>query len=198
MKKDKDEVLREYKESYTDKESFKKYRPMTLEGCVVRISDVIAYIGRDIEDAIVLGDMKRSLVPDEIVEVLGDTNKDIVNSIILDIIENSIDKDYIMMSEDIYKALFDLKKFNYENIYSKSISDKELEYYRNGMNMIFNNYLKDLETENKDSLIFRMFLNNKSDNYINNNSNKRIVIDFIAGMTDDFFLNEVKKACKIS
>ena len=41
-----------------------------------------------------------------------------------------------------------------------------------------------------------MFLNNKSDNYINNNSNKRIVIDFIAGMTDDFFLNEVKKACK--
>ena len=198
MKKDKDEVLREYKESYNDKDSFKKYRPMTLEGCVVRISDVIAYIGRDIEDAIVLGDMKRSLVPDEIVEVLGDTNKDIVNSIILDIIENSIDKDYIMMSEDIYKALFDLKKFNYENIYSKSISDKELEYYRNGMNMIFNNYLKDLETKNKDSLIFRMFLNNKSDNYINNNSNKRIVIDFIAGMTDDFFLNEVKKACKIS
>ena len=196
MKKDKDEVLREYKESYTDKESFKKYRPMTLEGCVVRISDVIAYIGRDIEDAIVLGDMKRSLVPNEIVEVLGDTNKDIVNSIILDIIENSMDKDYIMMSEDIYKALFDLKKFNYENIYSKSISDKELEYYRNGMNMIFNNYLKDLDSNNKDSLIFRMFLDNKSNNYINKNSNKRIVIDFIAGMTDDFFLNEVKNACK--
>ncbi|MBQ3420728.1 MAG: phosphohydrolase, partial [Romboutsia sp.] len=116
--------------------------------------------------------------------------------IILDIIENSMDKDYIMMSEDIYKALFDLKKFNYENIYSKIISDKELEYYRNGMNMIFNNYLKDLDSNNKDSLIYRMFLNNKSDNYINNNSNKRIVIDFIAGMTDDFFLNEVKKACK--
>ena len=196
MKKDKDEVLREYKESYTDKESFKKYRPMTLEGCVVRISDVIAYIGRDIEDAIVLGDIKRSLVPNEIVEVLGDTNKDIVNNIILDIIENSLDKDYIMMSEDIYKALFDLKKFNYENIYSKSISDKELEYYRNGMNMIFNNYLKDLDSNNKNSLIYTMFLNNKNDNYKNNNSNKRIVIDFIAGMTDDFFLNEVKKTCK--
>lgn len=196
MKKDKEEVLREYKESYTDKNSFKKYRPMTLEGCVVRISDVIAYIGRDIEDAIRLGDIKRSLVPEEIVKVLGDTNKDIVNSIILDIIENSIDKDYIMMSDEVYKALFDLKKFNYESIYLKSMSEEEIEYYRDGMNMIFNNYLNDLDNKNINSLIYKMFLNNKNNNYINNNSNKRIVIDFIAGMTDDFFLNEVKKACK--
>ena len=59
MEKDKDEVLREYYESYKDKNSFSKYSPMTLEGCVVRISDIIGYIGRDIEDAINLGLFKR-------------------------------------------------------------------------------------------------------------------------------------------
>ena len=196
MEKDKNEFLREYKESYTDKESFKKYRPMTLEGCVVRISDIIAYIGRDIEDSINLGLFKRSDLPHDIVKVLGNNNKDIVNNIIVDIIDNSMDKDYIMMSPDVYKALFLLKKFNYENIYDKSMSHEDYEYYRCGMNKIFNIYLECIKNKDKDSLIYEIFLNKQSSKYMESTSDKRMVIDFIAGMTDDLFLHEVKKYCK--
>lgn len=196
MEKDKDEVLREYYESYKDKNSFSKYSPMTLEGCVVRISDIIGYIGRDIEDAINLGLFKRCDLPEEIVQVLGNNNKDIVNTIILDIIENSMDKDYIMMSNDVYKALFALKKFNYENIYNKSLTKEEIDYYRIGMRRIYDIYLEDVESDNKNSLIYKIFLSKQNDRYINNTNNKRKVIDFIAGMTDDLFLHEIEKYCK--
>ena len=92
VKKTKEEFLEEYKKSYYDKEVIKKMRPMTLEGCVVRISDVIGYLGRDIEDAIKIGVLERSEVPDSIKNVLGTTNKEIVNTIITDIIKNSLDK----------------------------------------------------------------------------------------------------------
>lgn len=196
MEKDKDEVLREYYESYKDKNSFSKYSPMTLEGCVVRISDIIGYIGRDIEDAINLGLFKRCDLPEDIVQVLGNNNKDIVNNIILDIIENSMDKDYIMMSNDVYKALFALKKFNYENIYNKSLTKEEIDYYRIGMRRIYDIYLEDVESDNKNSLIYNIFLSKQNDKYINNTNNKRKVIDFIAGMTDDLFLHEIEKYCK--
>ena len=196
MEKDKDEVLREYYESYKDKNSFSKYSPMTLEGCVVRISDIIGYIGRDIEDAINLGLFKRCDLPEEIVQVLGNNNKDIVNTIILDIIENSMDKDYIMMSNDVYKALFALKKFNYENIYNKSLTKEEIDYYRIGMRKIYDVYLDEVENNNKNSLIYKIFLSKQNDRYINNTNNKRKVIDFIAGMTDDLFLHEIEKYCK--
>ena len=193
MEKDKDEFLREYNESYTNKDSFKKYRPMTLEGCVVRISDIIGYIGRDIEDAERLGLFKKETLPQDIVDVLGNNNKDIVNNIILDIIENSMDKNYIKMSDEVYKALFKLKEFNYKNIYLKSMSEEEIEYYRKGMNIIFNNYLDDINSNNKESVIYKMFLNNQNKHYIENTPDKRKVIDFIAGMTDDLFASEVEK-----
>ena len=74
---------------------------------------------------------------EEIVEVLGDTNRDIVNTIILDIIEHSMDKPYIKMSDDVYHALFALKKFNYENIYQYSVTSEELEYFIHSNLIIF-------------------------------------------------------------
>ncbi len=193
IKKDKDEFLREYYEAYKDLKKANTNRPMTLEGCVVRISDIIGYIGRDIEDAIMIGKIKREDLPSNIVDVLGCTNKEIVNTIILDIIKNSLNKPYIKMSDDVYKALFDLKKFNYENIYNYSLSKKQLEYYRDGMNKIFDRYLDDVENNNGDSIIFKIFLNSQSDKYMKDTCNKRKVIDFIAGMTDEMFLREIKK-----
>ena len=72
---------------------------MTLEGCIVRISDLIGYLGRDIEDAIKLGVLDIKQVPTSITEVLGNTNSDIVNTIILDIIDNSFGKPYIKLSD---------------------------------------------------------------------------------------------------
>ena len=191
--KDIDEFFKEYKDSYKDLNKSNKNHPMTLEGCVVRISDIIGYIGRDIEDAIMIGKIKRSAIPKDIVDVLGCTNKDIVNTIILDIINNSMDKPYIKMSDDVFNALFKLKKFNYENIYIKSLSKKELEYYRAGMNKIFDRYLNDLLDNNHNSIIFTLFLDSQSSDYINSTCDKRKVIDFIAGMTDEMFIREVEK-----
>ena len=191
MKKDKDEFLKEFNNSYTNYSETKKCSPMTLEGCVVRISDIIGYIGRDIEDAIELGKIKREELPKEISDVLGTTNKDIINTIILDIIKESINKPYIKMSKNVYNALFALKKFNSENIYSKSMSKEDKEYYRQGMNILFNDYLNAIETSNKNSVIFTMFLNEQDNEYLENTSKKRQVIDFIAGMTDDLFISEL-------
>lgn len=192
VKKDKEEFLREFEESYHDLKKSNKNAPMTLEGCVVRISDIIGYIGRDIEDAIMIGKIKREDLPKDIIEVLGDTNREIVNTIILDIIENSMDKPYIKMSDRVYKALFDLKKFNYENIYKYSVTSSDLEYYKEGMNKIFDRYLKDIENKNKSSIIYHIFLDSQSEEYLNNTSDKRKVIDFIAGMTDELFYKEIK------
>lgn len=191
-KKTCDEFLDEYKSAYKDIKAFNKNRPMTLEGCVVRISDVIGYIGRDIEDAIMIGKIKRDIIPIEISNVLGTTNKEIVNTIILDIINNSVDKNYIEMSEPVFNALFKLKKFNYDNIYKFSLTDEEKSYYKEGMNRIFSRYLSDIENNNTDSIIYK-FLNDKCDHYLNNTDNKRKVIDFIAGMTDDLFLKEIAR-----
>lgn len=110
--KSKEDFLKQYTNSYTDLPTSKKQRPMTLEGGVVRISDIIGYIGRDFEDAIILGKISRDLLPDNISKVLGTTNKEIINTIILDIIKESLNKPYIKMSQEVYQALFDLKRFN--------------------------------------------------------------------------------------
>ena len=193
MKKDKNEFLREYNESYKDLEKSKKYRPMTLEGCVVRISDIIGYIGRDIEDAIMIDRFKRSDIPESIRDVLGDNNRDIVNTIVLDIINESIDKPYIKMSDKVYNALFALKKFNNDNIYSKSMTKEELDYYEKGINKLYNIYLEDIKSNNKESIIYKIFLNHQDKSYIESTNIKRQVIDFIAGMTDDFLVREIKK-----
>ena len=189
--KDVDEVLREYEEAYKDIKKSQKNHPMTLEGCVVRISDVIGYIGRDIEDAIMIGKIKREDIPKNIVDVLGCTNKDIINSVVLDIIKNSMNKPYIKMSDDVFKALFDLKKFNYKHIYSLSLTDEEKAKYKQGMNKIYNRYLDDIKANNKDSIIYKAFLSTQNKTYMDNTSDKRKVIDFIAGMTDEMFLREI-------
>ena len=191
--KTKEEFIKEYEECYTNKETLKRIRPMTLEGCVVRISDIIGYIGRDIEDAISIGILKREDVPDNIKKVLGTTNKEIVNTIILDIVSNSINKPYIKLSDQVFKAIFDLKAFNYKYIYSKANTKEQLEYYKKGMNLLFSKYLSDLENNNYESEIYRIFLDDMNSKYKENNSNKRIVIDFIAGMTDDYFMKQVDK-----
>ena len=193
QEKDKELFLKQYMESYDDIVKSNKNHPMTLEGCVVRISDVIGYIGRDIEDAIMIGKLKREDIPKEIVDVLGCTNKEIVNNIILDIINNSMDKPYIKMSDAVYKAVFSLKKFNYEHIYKYSLSKEHLEYYKEGMNKIFDRYLSDIINNNYDSVIYKVFLNTQSDKYLKDTDDKRKVIDFIAGMTDEFFINEIEQ-----
>lgn len=188
-----EEVIANYNLAYKDLKLVNKIPPMTLEGCIVRISDIIGYIGRDIEDAINIGVLKKEDLPKEITEVLGSTNKEIINTIILDIIDNSMDKPYLKLSDNVYNAILLLKNFNYQNIYSKSLTKEEIEYYRLGMNNLYRNYLSDITKQNKDSIIFKIFLNYQDKSYLKETSDKRKVIDFISGMTDDFFKEEIER-----
>lgn len=191
QEKDIEEFLREYNLAYKDLQASKKFRPMTLEGCVVRISDIIGYIGRDIEDAIMIGLIKREDIPKTISSVLGSTNREIINNIIMDIINNSLNKPYIKLSEKVFKAIFELKRFNYEHIYKYSLTEKKRAYYKEGMNRLFKNYLTDIKNNNKNSEIYTVFLNKQCSKYNKNTSEKRKVIDFIAGMTDDYFIKKI-------
>lgn len=193
VKKTKEQFFEEYKKSYTDKNILKEVKPMTLEGCVVRISDIIAYIGRDIEDAVRLGVVGLEEIPKEIVDVLGITNSDIVNTIVTDIINNSIDKNYIKMSSNINIALNKLIEFNYINIYNKANTTKELNNIKLMFKKLFDLYYKQVVEKAYDEDIFKVYLLNMDKSYIDETSQARKVIDYMAGMTDDFFIKQYKK-----
>ena len=185
-KKTSEDFLNEYKKSFTDKNL--KLIPMTLEGCVVRVSDIIAYIGKDIEDAITLGVIERKDIPIDIQKVLGTNNREIINTIVKDIIDNSKNKPYIKMSKNIYNSLISLKEFNYKNIYSKANSKENIKFYEKMFNTLFTKYQNDLKNENKNSIIYTSFLNNMNESYLKETSINRKIIDFISGMTDSFMI----------
>lgn len=192
-KKTKEDFLKDYENCYKIENYTTTLVPMTLEGCVVRISDIIGYLGRDIEDAEKIGMFDKKDIPESITKVLGNNNSDIINTIILDIIKNSLNKDYIKVSDDVFEAIKALKTFNYKYIYNKSHTKEELDGYELMFNTLFNKLLNILNNNEKDNELFTDFLNNMNDEYLNNTSNERKVIDFIAGMTDDYFLSQYKK-----
>ena len=189
--KTKEVFLEDYYKCYKDIKYMDTLKPMTLEGCVVRISDLIAYLGRDIEDAIRIGILDKNSVPKEITDVLGSSNSDIVNTIILDIIKNSYDKPYIKLSDEVFKAIVALKKFNYQNIYYKANSKEDLENYETIFNDLFVYYLDNID--NTSCSINTVYLDNMNKEYLENTSNERKVIDYLAGMTDEFILREHKQ-----
>lgn len=191
--KTKEEVFQEYYRTYQDKDANTSLIPMTLEGCVVRISDIISYLGRDIEDAIRLNFLKRSELPKDIIQITGLTNKEIVNYFINDIIKNSINKDYIAMSPEAFRCLSNLKKFNYEHIYSKVNSSKTLDKWEEMFNKVFKSSLSDLKAHNETSHIYIYFYKYMNEDYKKNTSLERVVIDYIAGMTDRFLKSEYEK-----
>lgn len=195
-KKTKEEFFEEYNLSYKDRSIIKKLKPMTLEGCVVRISDLIAYLGRDIEDAMRLNIIGFNDIPDSVKKHLGGSNREIVNTIIKDVIENSLGKDYIKLSDGVYKAIVELKDFNYKNIYALAYTKEEREKLEIILNTLFNKYMEDIRNNNQDSNIVKSYLYNMSEEYKNNNSKERLVIDYIAGMTDDYCVNEYNKYVK--
>ena len=179
----------EYRKCFEEENYSKKIRPMTLEGCVVRISDIIAYIGRDIEDAITVNLIKRDMIPPDISRILGSSNDKIVNNLVLDLIKNSYDKEFLAFSNKIYLALEKLKKFNKDNIYMNPKINTESEKIKNMYKQLFTRYQRDLVDKSKNSYITQ-FLRSMDKNYRKNTVPKRQVIDCIAGMTDDFFNNQ--------
>ena len=162
--------------------------PMTLEGCVVRMADTISYIGRDIEDAIRLGIIRRTDLPPDCVQRLGDTNGTIVYSLVTDVIETSFEHLHIAFSEPISHALKALKRFNLERIYLNPLTKKYHADIKSLFYLLFERFLDDVKQDNRASIIYSAFLENKSNVYRASHKPEEIVRDFIAGMTDRFFL----------
>ncbi len=192
-KKTKAEFLKEYEQSYKDPKMIYQLVPMTIEGCVVRISDIIAYIGRDVEDAIRMGVITMDEVPKEVLDVLGTRNTEIINTINVDLLEHSMNKDYICMSDEVFNAIRSLKKFNNEHIYCKANTPEEIKFYEEVFRVVFDHCLEDVKKDNRESRIFKVFLNDMNDEYMSNTTDERKVIDYITGMTDDFILKEYNK-----
>jgi len=184
-----EQFLDEYGRCFSEKNYSACIKPMTLEGCVVRISDIIAYIGRDVEDAITLKLIKRSDIPDEVRKVLGDTNSSIINALISDIIVSSYDCPYLSISEDVYAALQKLMDFNYRNIYKNPHIKDDDSKLRNMFETVFEKYSEQLESGNSEAEIYSEYLNSFCEGYTDKykSAKGRIVIDYISGMTDRYF-----------
>ena len=164
--------------------------PKTLEGCVVRMADTISYIGRDIDDAIRLGMLQRSELPEEVVSVLGATNGTIVYNLVTDIIRNSYRQPYVTFSPEISRALKALKGFNMQRIYQNPLIKKHTQKIKYLFDILFNRYLNDIEAGREDSVIFTGFLKDMDNQYVQDHSPAEVVRDFIAGMTDKYFLRQ--------
>ena len=183
-----EKLLEEYRNSLTGELKSKNMVPMTLEGCVMRISDVIAYIGRDIEDAIILKLVERKDIPREITGVLGDKNASIVDTLIKDLVNNSIDKETLTFSSEVFEALNRLKDWNYKNIYQnpkKSSQDAKIKVM---FQRVLEECLEELESDKKVTGIKHWF-ETMSDEYKAATSKPRVVADYVSGMTDDYLMN---------
>ena len=198
--KTKEQFMKELEKSFNEDKYEKKISPMTLEGCVVRISDIIAYIGRDIEDAITVGTIKREDIPKEITNILGDNNSKIVDTITKDIIINSYGKKYLCFTPKIYEALIILKDWNYKNIYFSKDARKNEKVLKEYFYKLYNKYLEYLDENNiEDNNSKRKivdFCQERSIDYKKSTNKKRMVIDYIAGQTDSYFLRECEENFK--
>jgi dGTPase len=191
--KTKEQFIKEYDNCWKIKDSSTKIISMTLEGCVMRISDVIAYIGRDLEDAITLGLIKRKDIPKSVTKSIGNNNASIVNNFALDIINNSFDKDYIKLSDEKYEAITEFYDFSKKAIFQNPLKSTQDEKIKKMFDVLFDFYLEDLEGNKNSTSISNYYVKSMSEEYHEKTSKPRIVCDYIAGMTDHFFNNEFKE-----
>lgn len=178
---------------YVDKSQVRRLMPSTLEGAVVRISDIIAYLGRDRQDAVRINVVD----PAEFEHTLiGSMNSEIINNLVVNIIENSYGKPYICLDREHFDALKIAKRENYFHIYESAATRAKLDTTAKPMmGEIYEQMLSDLLSGKTDSPIFRHHID-----YINHARYHRdipygkeepnqIVVDYIASMTDDYFID---------
>jgi dGTPase len=173
--------------------------PSTLEGCLVRMVDRIAYLGRDLEDGIKAGIIKKSDIPSDIVKELGAENGKIIGRFVNDIIANSIDKDMIVMSEEVLGLMTLLKNFNYDRIYNHpevEAKSKKSDHVIRQLYEELRSILRKTELGRNQSGVHAMikeapllevfFHFIKNTNYSDATPHWRIATDYLAGMTDSF------------
>ena len=174
---------------YLDKANILKLVPNTLEGCVVRISDIISYLGKDRQDAEKLA--RHNEYEDT---AIGTFNAAIINNLIVNIIENSYGKDFIAMDDEHFTALSCAKKENYDKIYLTNNLDPIV---RPMMEKIYERLLNDVVTNNLESPIFthhielveNSYYRKGKDLYRDETEPNQLVVDYIASMTDDYFID---------
>ncbi len=165
--------------------------PFTLEACIVRLVDKIAYVGRDIEDAVRVKLMDMKDIPSDIRNELGHSNGEIINTLVRDLVESSYDRDCIQLSPAKGEALEKLINENVRLIYKADKITRYEKIAENTLEGLFDSLLDSLSDIEKlqfsDLKVLRMFYKFIMDKcYDGNESNAQKVIDFIAGMTDSF------------
>ena len=151
--------------------------PHTLEGWVVRLSDKLAYIYHDMDDAIRGGILTEEDIPARITDVLGTSCKARLNTLIHDVITNSMDRPEISMSRDVEKAMADLRAFMFENVYLNPKAKGEEDKAVHMVEQLFGYYMKHPEELPEQ---FRKALTETDI------SREQVVCDYIAGMTDPY------------
>ncbi|MDE7162624.1 MAG: HD domain-containing protein [Clostridia bacterium] len=188
-----EEFDRTIENCYADKSAIKRLIPSTLEGCVVRISDIIAYLGKDRQDA-----ERAKLVKESDFDgnAIGSFNAEIINNLMVNIIENSYGKDYIKMDAEHFAALQKAKSDNYELVYKSDLARQGInDVIKPMMKMVYEKLLDDLVKGDSTSPVFAHHVD-----YVNKSHYKRavpyeegephqIVVDYVASMTDDYFLD---------
>ncbi|MGI6721309.1 MAG: deoxyguanosinetriphosphate triphosphohydrolase family protein [Anaerovoracaceae bacterium] len=191
-----DDLDREVKASYEEgAAAIRKLVPMTLEGCVVRVSDMIAYLGKDRQDAITAHIIDDYDIFDG--DQIGSKNAEIINNLVVDIVENSYRRDYISMSEVAFADLVKAKEENYRYIYKTEGTNPEYGDVKPMFARVYEHLLDDLLRRDADSVIYRHHLDfvRKQQQYYTPLSDYSqeppdlIVCDFMASMTDDYFLD---------
>ena len=187
------EFDRQIEACFADKRNVRKLVPATLEDCVMRISDIIAYLGKDRQDA-----ERAHIVSNAEFEggAIGSYNAEIINNLIVNIVENSYKKPYIKMDDKHFAALKKAKADNYELIYKNdSVKSAMRETVKPMMARVYERLLSDLENENSASPIFThhiSFVNKayyKRDIPYEETAPNQLVTDYIASMTDDYFVD---------
>ena len=177
---------------YEDPAAVQSMMPCTLEGAVVRLSDIIAYLGKDRQDA-----ARAKMTPESVFsnEDIGSLNSEIINNLVVNVIENSYGKPYIKLDAKHFKALRKSRLDNYQKIYNYAASFAKLDTtVKPMMTEIYGQLLDDLKAGNRNSPIFSHhidFVNGiyyKRDLPYEQNDPHDIVVDYIASMTDNYFI----------
>ena len=177
----------------------------SYEGCITRFADKIAYLGRDIEDALVAGFINNNDIPKNVKKELGNKNGEIINHLVIDLINNSEKLNKIGLSDEKYQVVTELKQFNYKYIYFHPTLLKYDEFCTKIINNLFE-YLIELHSKNEYDIekytntnielnrYFGEYLIKMQNFYISKNEDiKQIVTDYISGMTDTFALESIKQ-----
>jgi dGTPase len=158
--------------------------PGTLEGKVVRLSDKIAYINHDIDDAIRAKILFEEDIPKEFTDILGNSTKKRLDTLIRDIVSNSMDLNEIIMSKHMENAMQGLRSFMFESVYKNPVA-KGQEYKARRMLMeLYTLYLDKIEKLPDEFLHLIYDLNEKPD---------KVVCDYIAGMSDQYSVSKFEE-----